>query len=81
MNVVKLSVHKNTQWQRQQRAASDGLIQAARTVAKRKGVAGYVLIAWNGEGDASVSFDNANGIMQNATLAEFVYRKMRESQT
>lgn len=56
-NVVKLSVHKNTQWKRKQHEISAALMQSARTTARMKGVAGFVLIAWNGEGETSVSCD------------------------
>ncbi len=57
MKPVSLTAHKNTARQREFHRVSDMLVQDAQKTARCKGVAGYVLFAWNAEGETSGAFD------------------------
>lgn len=54
---IDLHVHKNTAWKRDQHRVSETLISEARTIAGRKGVAGFVIVAWDGSGNTTVAAD------------------------
>lgn len=56
--VVNLTVHKNTARDRTMRKASDALMRMAHRAAGGKGVAGFVLVAWDWSGNPTIGLDN-----------------------
>lgn len=56
--VVNLTVHKNTARDRAMRKASDHLVRQARIVCRGKGVAGFVLVAWDWSGEPTIGLNN-----------------------
>lgn len=77
--VVNFTVHRATDWKRKQHAVSEGLVQSARKAARHKGVAGFVLVAWNGTGQTSVSCDLSADICPQGTVPEFVYDAIKRA--
>ena len=79
MSVVSLTHHRNTEWKRKQHLVSEALVQSARTAGRMKGVAGFVLVAWDGNGHASVSCDLSAEVFPPRTAPEFVYSELKDA--
>lgn len=74
--VVNLTVHKNTKLERQFRACAESLKQSVATITRAQGTAGFVLLAWNGGGKATLAYDNTAGAVEQEALPDWVHREL-----
>lgn len=76
---VYLTEHRNNEWQRTRKRLSGEMLENARRIAKAKAVAGYVIMAWNAAGDASVAFDTSEDVVPARAVPAWVMAELQDA--
>lgn len=70
MNVVKLSVHKNTMERRKSKALRKEAATRLKESTNQSDLVGYAIVTWNKDGKVTSCSNTGTGVITQATLPE-----------